>query len=350
MSKRIEDSSDPRDMVLSPDASMLYVASGAPYQGRAYAVADLTVRHSYPSDAYPKAIAVSPDGSRVAVGRTGVAAEIHLFHANGSSEIASNTYPPQGNPDLLARGLAFTADGKRMLAVVSENFDQRIVLHVYNPYTIAPPAMKLKASKSLVDAGQAVALTATLGAWAAGRTFALYGLPAGGVKTLVATVGAGGAGKLSVTIRPKARMSYTAEFAGDAVYRAARSPAVTVQVRGALKIRVAGSYRTVGGARLFHYAKSCWTKHVRCPAFAVALSPAMSGELVKFTVQERRGRSWRTISSARFATDSAGRTGAQWKYVGRAWIGRVLRVRVTYSGSMALAPATARTATSKITR
>jgi hypothetical protein len=350
VSKRIEDSSDPRDMVLSPDAGTLYVSSGAPYVGRAYAVADLSVRHSYPTDAYPKAIAVSPDGASVAVGRTGVAAEIHIFHADGSSEIASTTYPQNGNPDLLARSLAFTADGKRVLAVVDENFGQQLVLHVFNPYTLAPPPMRLKASKSLVEAGKGVVVTASLGAWAAGRTFRLYGVPLGGDKTLVATVRVGATGRLTATVRPRARTTYIAEFAGDAVYKAAQSTAIAVRVRGVLKIRVTGSYRSTGGARLFHYSTWCWTKHVLCPSFGATLSPAMTGEMVKFTIQERRGKSWRTLSGARFATDATGRSGAIWKYVGKSWIGRTLRVRVTYSGSTALAPATARTATFKITR
>ncbi len=254
---------------------MLYVSSGAPYQGRAYAVSDLGVRHSYPTDAYPKAIAVSPNGASVAVGRTGVAAEIHIFRADGSSKIASTTYPPRGNPDVLARGLAFTADGKRVLAVVKENFDKQVVLHVFNPYALTPPAMRLKVSKPLIDMGQSVVVTATLGAWAAGRTFKLYGVAAGGEKALVATVRAAAGGKLSVKVRPKAGTTYTAEFAGDAVYKAAQSAAVAVKVRGVLRIRVTGSRGTKGGAWLFRYSKWCWSKHVLCPSFSVTLSPAV---------------------------------------------------------------------------
>jgi hypothetical protein len=117
-----------------------------------------------------------------------------------------------------------------------------------------------------------------------------------------------------------------------------------------LKIRVTGSRGRKSGAWQFRYSKWCWTKHVLCPSFSVTLSPAMSGQTVKFTMQQRRGKKWRTLSGARFATDAAGRSGAIWHYGGAGWIGRTLRVRVTFGGSSALAPATARTATFKIVR
>ena len=66
-------------------------------------------------------------------------------------------------------------------------------------------------------------------------------------------------------------------------------------------------------------------KHVRCPACVVTLTPALRGEIVKFTMQERRRGTWWTLNGARFATDAAGRTGVEWNSFGRSWINRVTR-------------------------
>lgn len=61
-------------------------------------------------------------------------------------------------------------------------------------------------------------------------------------------------------------------------------------------------------------------------------------------MQELRRGNWRTLSAARFPTDAASRTGAEWKYIGRAWIGRTLRVRVQLEAALSfmarLAPPT----------
>ena len=350
VTRHILDSSDPDDMTLSPDGAMLYVASGSPYEGRAYAVLDLMLRHSYPTGPYPRAIAVSPNGQAVGVGQTGVDTALHLFRADGSAETAKTAFTGGGNPALLARSVAFTADGKRLIAVTEENFRAQRVLHVYNPFALTPPAMSVKVSKTKVTAGGRVTVTARVGTWAVGRVVGLYGTPVGGVKKLVRNVRVGTTGTFALVVRPAGLTTYTVEFPGDDTYRAAASAGASVKVRGALKVRPSGSYRTSHGVRLFRYAKAtCWTLQRKCPTFTVTLAPALVGARVKFTLQQKRGHTYRTLSAATFVVDARGQVKVIWRYLGRGWINKPLRARITASGNAAFSAPAAKNVPFRIT-
>jgi hypothetical protein len=336
VTRHILDSSDPDDMTLSPDGATLYVASGAPYEGRAYAVSDLMLRHAFPTGPYPRAIAVSPNGQSVGVGQAGVDTALHLFRADGSAETAKTAFIGSGNPTLLARSVAFTADGKRLIGVTEENYGAQRVLHVYNPFALTPPAMSVRVSKTKVTAGGRVTVTAKVGAWATGRVIALYGTPVGGAKALVRNVRVGATGTFALVVRPAGLTTYAVEFAGDDIYRAAASAGVAVKVRGTLKVRPSGSYRTRHGVRLFRYARAtCWTLQRKCPAFTVTLAPALAGGRVKFTLQQKRGHAYRTLSTATFVVDAHGQVKVIWRYLGRGWINKPLRAHITAAGNAA---------------
>ena len=351
VSRHISGSGDPDDMTLSPDGAMVYVAAGSPYEGRAYAVSDLMQRHAYPTGPYPSAIAVSPNGLTVGVGQRGVDAALHLFRADGSAEIAKTSFAGRGNPDLLARSVAFTADGKKLIGVVSENFGAQRVLHVYNPFALTPPPLALKVSKPQVTAGTRVTLTVKLGAWAVGRVVSLYATPVGGAKTLVGNVRVGKTGAFTAKVRPAGRTTYTVEFAGDDTYRARASAGVAVKVRGTLKVRASGSYTLSHGVRLFRYAKAtCWTLQRKCPTFTVTLAPALAGAQVKFMLQQKRGKTYRTLSTATFVVDARGQVKVLWRYLGRGWIGKPLRARITAAGNAAFSAPAPRNVPFRITR
>ncbi len=350
VTRHILDSGDPDDMTLSPDGSMLYVAAGAPYEGRAYGVADLLQKHAYPTGAYPTSIAVSPNGQSVGVGQHGVDTALHLFRADGSAETGKLSFNVPGNPDLLARSVAFTADGKRMIGVIDQDYGAQRVLYVYNPFALTPPAMSIHASKSLVTAGGRVSLTVRVGAWAAGRLVALYGTPVGGTKTLVANVRVGASGSFTSSVRPAGRTTYSVEFAGDDIYKAAASAGVAVKVRALLKVRPSGSYKTSHKVRLFRYAKAtCWTLQRKCPTFTVTLAPAVANAQVRLTLQQKRGKTYRTLSTATFPVDSRGQVKVIWRYLGRGWIGKSLRARITAVGSAAFTTPAAKNVPFKIT-
>jgi hypothetical protein len=350
VTRHVLDSGPLRDMTLSPDGSLLYVAAGAPYEGRAYGVSDLMLRHSFPTGPYPTGIAVSPNGLSVGVGNSGVDTALHLFRSDGSAQTATSVFDPHGSPDLLARSVAFTADGRKLIGVTDENFGAQRVLHVYNPFALMPPPLALKASTSKVTAGRSVTITAKLGGWAVGRVVSLYRTPVGGAKTLIGNVRVGRTGVVSAKVRPAGRTTYTVEFAGDDVYKARASAGVAVGVRATLKVRPSGSYRTAAGVRLFRYAKAtCWTLQQRCPTFTVTLAPALAGAKVKFTLQEKRGRTYRTRSTGTFVVDGRGQVRVVFRYLGRSWIGKPLRARITAAGNAAFTAPAAKNVPFKIT-
>ena len=116
--------------------------------------------------------------------------------------------------------------------------------------------------------------------------------------------------------------------ASDDAYRAAASPGVPVRVRATLKVRPSGSYKTSHHVRLYRYAKAtCWTLQRKCPIFTVTLAPAVGTASVRFTLQQKRGTTYRTLSTATFPVDSRGQVKVIWRYLGRAWIGKNARAR-----------------------
>jgi hypothetical protein len=343
------DSGDPDDMVLSADGGTLYVAAGAPYEGRAYAVTDLSQRHAYPTGPYPTSIAVSPNGSVVAVGRQNTP-DVHVYAADGSRAIGTVTAQADGNPDIAARSLAFAGDGRRVLGVVRQDYDAHLVLRVFNAFVIAPPPLAVRTSASLVASGATVRVTAVLGHWAVGRSVAITAAPAGAATRQVAAGRVGADGTFTATVRVATRTVFAAAFAGDDVYAAAASPGRAVRARAVVTIRMSGGYRTVRGVRLFHYARGCWTAYRGCPSFTETLRGVGAGRPLRFQIQIRRGTRWVALRAATFRTDPSGRVAVIWRYTGRAWIGHRFRVRVVYAGAPDLLGSASRYVTFSITR
>jgi len=160
----------------------------------------------------------------------------------------------------------------------------------------------------------------------------------------------GPSGSFTSSVRPAGRTTYTVEFAGDDTYKAAGSAGVAVRVRATLKVRPSGSYKTSHGVRLFRYAKAtCWTLQKKCPTFTVTLAPAVANTSVRLTLQQKRGKTYRTLSAATFPVDSRGQVKVIWRYLGRAWIGKPLRARITAVSSAAFSAPKAKNVPFKIT-
>ncbi|MFE0523270.1 YncE family protein [Streptomyces sp. NPDC058954] len=95
--------SDVGDLALSPDGRTLFAVSGAPYHHLAFRLADLSVEHIYPTDAYPDAVAVAP------------------------SQIVD--LDPGSGLDLRPHGLAWSPDGSRLFALTGD-YGVALTLHV----------------------------------------------------------------------------------------------------------------------------------------------------------------------------------------------------------------------------
>jgi DNA-binding beta-propeller fold protein YncE len=86
---RRTDGGSVRQLAITPDGSQVIVPSGSPYYHPVLSTSDLTEVHRYPTDAYPNAAAIRPDGL-VAAGINGAyEKDVYIFEPGGSTPIAT---------------------------------------------------------------------------------------------------------------------------------------------------------------------------------------------------------------------------------------------------------------------
>jgi hypothetical protein len=319
-------SSNARQIVLSPDGTTMYTATGYPYQIQAFSLPDLEPAGIYATGPYPNAVAVSPAGNLVA-GGADAAYNTDVFAwptAGGTPDLKVDF--GYGN-QLFDRGLAFTSAGE-LFAI--EQHGSGVVAHVYYPLA-AKVAISVSSSASKISYGKSTTVTVHLGSWGAGKPVSLYATPKGGSRTLVASGHADSHGNYSHKVSPKHTTVYTGSWEGDASH-AADTATHTVAVRARLTIGQKGAYASSGGVKEFHYSSSCWTRGSGCPQFSGHISPAHVGVTVHFTMQRRSGSSWKTILTGSATTDSRGTARGIFRYQGSGWIGTNLRIRCSWAG------------------
>ncbi|MEE4492360.1 Ig-like domain repeat protein [Streptomyces sp. BE230] len=152
-----------RDLALSPDGTQLVVASGAPYKHQVYRTSDLTPDIAYPSDAYPNAVDIAPDGT-VAAGIDGAYQPDVYVYKQGVTGKPVRTYDFTDTGDgvgiLDPAGLAWAPDASRLFAVTTDNYGIRSLRVLTDPnrsvttVTVDAPT-KTKRGKKLMVTGRA---------------------------------------------------------------------------------------------------------------------------------------------------------------------------------------------------
>lgn len=117
------------DLALTPDGSQVVVASGAPYHHQVYRTSDLTPGTSYPSDAYPNAVDIAPDGT-VAAGIDGwYEPDVYVYKQDTTKPVRTYDFPNTGNSSgadtLEDAGLAWAPDTSRLFAVTVNSYGVR---------------------------------------------------------------------------------------------------------------------------------------------------------------------------------------------------------------------------------
>jgi len=125
---------DVYDLTLSADGSRLLVAAGSPSnQVTALSFPGLQPTAAYPGAAWAKAVAISPDGSHVAVG-TDAADTVRMYDA-ASETMLWHRYAVDGRTwdtwdeehrSVASGALAFSADGNTLYAVTTGNGQTRL--------------------------------------------------------------------------------------------------------------------------------------------------------------------------------------------------------------------------------
>ena len=223
--------SGPSDLAVVPGGSQFIMACASPQNAHyLYSTADLSQQGSYASTAWPTAVALDASGD-VAAGSQGYtsAPDLFLYHAGGGTPL--QTYNLSGSntlTGLLARGLAWSADGSKLFAVLETTTTSASQSNTYSLRVIDYPALA-RSSLSLTgpsnaDPGKAVTLTGslTLGTGTApptGTTITVTrSVPGGADRTFSLATAADGSFSLTDTPPAMAQYTYTASYAGDGTY------------------------------------------------------------------------------------------------------------------------------------
>ncbi|RAJ52256.1 hypothetical protein K388_06028 [Streptomyces sp. KhCrAH-43] len=224
------DGANMRDLALSPDGTQLVVASAAPYVHQAYRTSDLAPTIAYPSDAYPNAVDIAPDGT-VAAGIDGWYEPDVYVYKQGSTTKPVRTYdfPNTGNSSgsdtLDPAGLAWAPDTSRLFAVTVNSGGVRSLRVLTDPVkyrttvTVSAPSKATRAKKLTVTgkvksdgafpSGAAATVTRTDVESPKGKALPTVKLKSDGTFSFSDTPPAGGT------------VTYKVSYAGDATHSAA---------------------------------------------------------------------------------------------------------------------------------
>ncbi len=319
-------------MSLTSDGAKMYMASGSPYQGQAFALPGFAAAGVYPTAPYPTAIAVTAVGSHVAVGEDGIYnPDVWLFASDSSTPMWK--YDFNSTSDTVYQGgIGFTPDESALFVLSGDvSFDHTLKLSVFSGPTKASGSLTLTASRSTATYGQSVTLTAHLGTASANHSVSIYALPVGGARRLIATGEVAGDGTFSSSTTLARTTTFTAEWAGDSTYRLARSAGRTVGVHVVMASALSSSYGRAGAYHLYHYHASCPSNGTQCPIFAAAVKPNHAGKSVTFTLQRLTSSGWRIVGTAAVRLNSNSVAAVRFRYA-PASKGHSYRLKAVYAG------------------
>ncbi|MBT2418616.1 Ig-like domain repeat protein [Streptomyces sp. ISL-22] len=241
------------DLAVTPDGKDVVTASGFPYYQAVYKLTDLSKDGTYPTNPYPNAVDIAPNGDVAAGTSSTNEPDVHVFKPGTTLPLKEYDL---GSDQLTARGLAWAPDASKLFAV-SRTAGDGYALHVHDDPTKTSSTLTVNAPATATRA-KPLTLTGTLtssAAFPAGTTVSVTRTddesPSG--KALgTATVAADGS--YSVTDTPPAggTVKYTVTYAGDADHAGATASdsvsvaktATTLTLDNNLKTYGYGSYVT----------------------------------------------------------------------------------------------------------
>ncbi|MFI5049175.1 MAG: hypothetical protein ACHQEA_04830 [Gaiellales bacterium] len=314
-----------RQLAISPDGGSLYLVGPASGTITSFALPNLDVPGpTYGFSDYPVGIAISPDGGTIAGGTWAPTnPDVSLFTVGGAAP--TRTYQFGSTETLRDGGLLCTSDGTHIFAVTKDSLNG-VLFHSLATGNLPAGTLTIKASAGTVTYGKSVTLTAHLGTASANRTVSIYRhAVSGGPDALVKTATVNSSGNLVVAVKPGMNMYYSAAWLGDATHDQTASSNVRVNVRLVMHISASGGYKTLSGYRLYHYTTACHASHRGCPTVVTYATPLQPGATVHMTLQQRVGRSWRTIASGDYLP-STGKLALTIVYSSRGVIGANQRI------------------------
>jgi len=226
------------DVAVAPGGSEFVLACGSPYDHLRYSTANLKQLGDYPSNSYPNAIAIAANGTVAAGAFDWYGPDVYIYHQDSTT--ALNIYEFGGPTwNLADRGLAWSADGTKLYAVVQNMNTNAYALRVLNDPQVTAATLTLGGTTSAV-LGKSVTLTGKLalnvGKPPAGTKITITRTLAGSHSAKQFTVTLASNDTFKLTDRPDQLGTYTyaAHYSGDAT----RQPATTIRTVNILRFPV----------------------------------------------------------------------------------------------------------------
>ncbi|MGA4849715.1 YncE family protein [Streptomyces sp. G5(2025)] len=224
-----------KDLDLTPDGEQVLTTwdDGYGYAFPAYSTKDLTQETRYPTDPYPNAVAIAPDGTIAGGSMSWYEPDVHIYRPGVKVPVREYDFPNTGNTsgadELVPAALAWAPDASRVFAVSVNSYGTFTLRTMVEPGK-SLPALTLNAPEK---APRAKPLTVT------GELTDTVPLPAGTPVTITRTDVEAPSGKALPAVKTKADGSFSftdsppaggkATYAGDATHAAA-SASDTIEV------------------------------------------------------------------------------------------------------------------------
>ncbi len=224
---------NPNDLAVVPGGAEVITACDAPYEQVRYSTATLTPIGAYLTNPYPDAIAIAAGTGTVAAGIGILEPRIYVFAPDGATPL--NVFEPGADFVLAPRGLAQSADGSELFAVIQDTTTSAYSLAVFDDPAKTQSTLALSGPSSAI-ADDTLTLNGTLTlsggvALPAGATVNVTRTAPDNTVTALPPAQPGPGGGFTVTDDPAevGTYTYTASYAGDTgIARATGSFTVTV--------------------------------------------------------------------------------------------------------------------------
>ena len=132
------------DLEVTPDGNTLLIADGATAGLLSFSLPNLDTQGTTytlgPNGSHGIAVAVTPDGNRVAGTNSAVDDSISIFDAGDSAAKRTTLTDPE---DVTRAGLAYSPDGTKLYAVTLDHDDHMAFLHVLPGLSVPPGSLSL---------------------------------------------------------------------------------------------------------------------------------------------------------------------------------------------------------------
>jgi hypothetical protein len=217
------------DMAVTPDGGTLLLAQhSSPFKATVRTLPTLGAPSGvtqYGLNRPANAIAVSPNGAKIATGTDDGIADDDVLVFNPGATVSKRFWDFGGTTNVLyPRGLAFSSSGASLFAV-SGDVSGAHTVKFHSLSTLPAGSLTIATTKATVLYGHAVTVTAHLGTASSNKRVSIYRKPTtGGAARLVVQGRVNAKGNLKVKVKPAANTIYTATWDGDRQGPACPSP------------------------------------------------------------------------------------------------------------------------------